>query len=460
MTTPELEPEILEPESSAEVDADLEEISATPRTEEEEDRRRRWLLLLLLLLLVCLCCVGGLFLRYLLKPQPLPDMIAPQVSGCYAPSYKFSIKGLDGPVSVAISPDEQRIYVAESKGERLVKILDRDGNFIASFSPPGTDKANREPKFLTIAPDGRVFLVERTSNSIQIYTADGQFIDAIIGQQMTLSKYLAGKIGALPKGTVLVHYEGINHILTYSLPNGVEQDIKIEFPADSPACAPLGVRFDKYGNLIYTDITSEDHSVRIIPAIDLGITSKMIPTPMATSTGTLLPTATATATAAPTATPLPGAPTGANVPLVNFNPQIRKFGTYGKGNGQFDFPQIALQDSRGNYYVSDGNNTRISQWTPDMQYKTFFGFGSTDGALNLPRGLWIDKKDCLIVADAVGSLVRGYDISGNEPLFSYSIGGFGVAEGQFNYPMDVIIDGTGRLYIADRENYRIQVWSY
>ena len=43
---------------------------------------------------------------------------------------------------------------------------------------------------------------------------------------------------------------------------------------------------------------------------------------------------------------------------------------------------------------------------------------------------------------------------------AFEIGGYGVGEGQFSYPIDVIIDGTGRLYVADRANDRIQVWSY
>jgi hypothetical protein len=35
-----------------------------------------------------------------------------------------------------------------------------------------------------------------------------------------------------------------------------------------------------------------------------------------------------------------------------------------------------------------------------------------------------------------------------------------LGDGQFNYPNDIALDASGRLYIADRENNRIQVWSY
>ena len=396
------------------------EIEKLISDDEKEERKRRLLLLLLLLLLVCNCCVAFLFVRYILKPQPLPQLLLPTqaASVCYPPAYKFSISGVDGPVAVAASPDGQRIYAAESKGERLVKMFDRDGNLILSFAPPGTDKANREPKYMAIDPSGRVFLVDRTSNAIDIFDADGNFIDAIIGQHTTLSKFLSKEVGALPDGFTFIHYEGINKVLRYQVPGKDIQAIKVTFPDDEPQWSPLGIRFDAQGNLIYTDITGGLHSVHVIPAAEL------------------------------------------NAPLVNFDPSINAFGVEGQENGQLSFPQVAVQGNDGNFYVSDGNNARISVWAGDMQYKTFFGFGSKAGSTNLPRGLWLANRNCLHLADAVAGLVRVYDISGAEPTFAFEFGGFGIAEGQFNYPIDVFVDETGRVFVADRENNRIQVWSY
>lgn len=72
----------------------------------------------------------------------------------------------------------------------------------------------------------------------------------------------------------------------------------------------------------------------------------------------------------------------------------------------------------------------------------------------------MDGKDRLHVADAVGQTVRVYDVSGQSPKFLFNIGEFGIGDGQLNYPNDVCIDSGGRLYIADRENNRVQVWSY
>jgi hypothetical protein len=64
------------------------------------------------------------------------------------------------------------------------------------------------------------------------------------------------------------------------------------------------------------------------------------------------------------------------------------------------------------------------------------------------------------VVDAVGQDVKVYDVSGPEPDFLFAFGDWGQGDGQFDFPNDITLDDTGRLYIADRENNRIQVWSY
>jgi tripartite motif-containing protein 71 len=119
-----------------------------------------------------------------------------------------------------------------------------------------------------------------------------------------------------------------------------------------------------------------------------------------------------------------------------------------------------VRDDQGNYYVSDGNNGRISTWSVDRIYKTFFGFGSSEQTLNLPRGMWMDGKNHLHVVDSVGSAVRVYDVSGKEPAFLFNFGESGVSEGFLNFPTDICIDSTGRVYIADSQNNRIDIWSY
>ena len=70
------------------------------------------------------------------------------------------------------------------------------------------------------------------------------------------------------------------------------------------------------------------------------------------------------------------------------------------------------------------------------------------------------EGDRLYVVDPVAQTVKVYDVSASEPKFLFQFGDFGQEDGQFNFPNDIALDAAGRIYIADRENNRIQVWSY
>lgn len=392
--------------------------TSTPPSDEKEERKRRILLLVLLLLLLLICVIGCVFIRYLIKPEPITDIIpVPQTIVSYPPSYVYSITGVDSPVGVAVSPDGKRVYVTESDGERLIKVFSVDGKALFNFSPPGTNKSSRSLTYISIDSNGRVFVVDRAANAIDIFDADGKYLDAIIGQDMTVSKFLDQKLpGGLPDGSSYYFVGNLSRMVHYTLPGQAEQTIS--YPPLEKNFTPQGIRFDKLGNLIYSDLTQSDHSVHIVTA-DILVK-----------------------------------------PLKEFDPTFIAFGTQGQETGQFDFPQVAVTDSKGNFYVSDGNNGRISAWYADLKYRSFFGFGSSESSLNLPRGMWMDSNDHLLVADAVGSMIRVYDVSGTDPAFLYNFGSFGVGEGLFNYPYDICMDGTGRLFIADRGNNRVQVWSY
>ena len=46
------------------------------------------------------------------------------------------------------------------------------------------------------------------------------------------------------------------------------------------------------------------------------------------------------------------------------------------------------------------------------------------------------------------------------PAFVGFLGGEGSADGQFEFPNGITVDGRGRMYVADLANNRVQVWSY
>jgi len=382
---------------------------------ELQDKRRRRLLLGLGGLVLLLVATAGLFGRYLLRPRPLPELLPLPVDANYRPHYLFSIYGVDLPMGVAVSPDGERIYVTETGGERQVKILDRDGRLLGFLAPPQTEPAERAPVYVAVDPASRVFVADRLQHAVFVYGPDGKMLDAILGPDLTLSEYLAELVeGVQPDGVVA--YNGLEGIVRYQ---GADQGDQALPAPDSTGWAPLGVRVDEQGTMLLTNVAEGQHVVRKFP-------------------GELILAAT----------------------WQEFDPPEFVFGTQGQGNQELLFPNSAVADSLGRIYVTDGNNARISVWDELGNFLFTFGRGVGEGALSLPRGAAIDGRDRLHVVDAVQHAVKVYDVSGPEPGFLYAFGDWGTEDGQFNYPGDIALDRTGRLYIADRKNNRIQVWSY
>ena len=357
----------------------------------------------------------ALFIRYLVQPGPLPDLLPLPGSVHYRPHYLFSIYGVEKPLGVAVSPDGERIYVTEMRGQREVKIFDRDGNFLHAFWPPHTEPAERVPVYIAVGPTGRVFVTDRLQRAVFVYDSDGVLLDAILGPDLTLSEYVAGQVVDLPPDSRLA-YNLFEDSVWIETPGGGVQVL----PAPDPAAwAPLGVRVDQWGTMLLTDVAEGQHKVREIP-YDLVQAETW----------------------------------------RDFDPPVITCGMQGQEEGHLMFPNSAVTDSTARLYVSDGNNGRVSVWDAMGEYQHCFGLGVGEGALSLPRGIAIDERDRLHVADAVEQCVKVYDVSGLEPSFLYAFGDWGTEEGQFNYPGDVALDSTGRVYVADRENDRIQIWSY
>ena len=369
----------------------------------------------LLVLAVLLIAAGALFVRYLLSPGPLPDLLPVPVDVNYRPHYLFSIHGIDKPVGVAVSPDGERIYVTETGGEREIKVFDRGGRLLRSFSPPYTGPAERAPVYVAVGPTGRVFVTDRLQRAVFVYDRDGELLDAILGPDLTLSEYVSKHVDGLQPDSQLA-YNLFGHSVRVRTPGQGEQIL----PAPDPTgWAPLGVRLDERGTMLLTDVVEGQHAVREFPA-DLILASTW----------------------------------------QEFDPPETAFGAQGHEDGEFMFPNSAVADSAGRVYVTDGNNGRVSVWDALGSFLFNFGIGVGESALSLPRGAAMDNRDRLHIVDTVDQCVKVYDVSEPEPRFLFAFGDWGTKEGEFNYPGDIALDGTGRLYVADRENNRIQVWSY
>jgi len=383
----------------------------------KDNRKNKRSLAILAVLLLLLCLVSGLFIRYLLKPEPLPELILPNNELNYPPHYLFSIYGVEQPVGIALSPDGSRIYVSESGGERMIKMFNRDGDELGAFAPPKTQRGERSPVYMATDQHGRLFVTDRLQHAIFVYDADGTYLDTLLTADLSLSEYVDRHIGGLQDGTTYA-YNVFHSLVYYQIPG--YEEATIPAPIFPSRWAPLGIRIDAQNNVFVTNVQEGSNQVHTF-----GL---------------------------PADTILTG--------WYSVNQNSPTFGETGQHNGELSYPNTAVTDSHGRIYVSDGNNGRIAVWDSNHNFLYNFGGGNGEDALSLPRGIFIDEKDRLFVVDAVGQNIKVYNVTGEEPAFLYSFGDWGMEDGLFNYPNDIVVDQSGRIYIVDRENHRVQVWSY
>jgi DNA-binding beta-propeller fold protein YncE len=121
----------------------------------------------------------------------------------------------------------------------------------------------------------------------------------------------------------------------------------------------------------------------------------------------------------------------------------------------FDYPtEIAIGNNE--LVVVDSGNSRIR--IMDLQCKPFaqFRIPATPGpALIDEVGLSVDLTGNIYVSYTRDSTIRIYGREGSL-LGSFGHNGLGIAE--FNSPAGLWIDGTNRLYVADTNNGRVQVF--
>ena len=140
----------------------------------------------------------------------------------------------------------------------------------------------------------------------------------------------------------------------------------------------------------------------------------------------------------------------------------------------FSLPQGIAIDKFNNLYVGDRDNNVIRKITPDAEVTTLAGTttaGCQDGSaqearFNGPKGVAVDDKGNVYVADRLNFVIRKIDTEGTVstvagiPGFSGFQDGEATSNALIGRAVDVICDEDRGLYISDWQNHAIRYLSF
>ena len=135
-------------------------------------------------------------------------------------------------------------------------------------------------------------------------------------------------------------------------------------------------------------------------------------------------------------------------------------GDWGKGRGELREPRgIAINEHSydEHFYIVDKKNDRVQVFNSDMNYAFRFGTIHDDGKMKKPIGICVSADhNRVFVTQFSLNAVYAYKLDGT---FVRCVGEEGDDEGEFNEPYGVDVDEDCYVYVCDRLNDRVQVFS-
>jgi DNA-binding beta-propeller fold protein YncE len=143
-----------------------------------------------------------------------------------------------------------------------------------------------------------------------------------------------------------------------------------------------------------------------------------------------------------------------NSRVVEFNPAgefVRKWGTKGTGEGQFNLVHDVQVDSQGRVYVADRNNERIQVFSPEGK------FLSQWNGIGAPWGIYyVAKEQAIYMCDGKYNRILKLNLEGQ---ILGVLSSWGKAPGKVDYAHSIAVDPTdGSIYVAEIKNWRVQKW--
>jgi len=132
------------------------------------------------------------------------------------------------------------------------------------------------------------------------------------------------------------------------------------------------------------------------------------------------------------------------------------FGKPGYGEGEIaDSYGLALAPN-GNVYVTN-RGSRVSVFTPQGVYVNSWGTAGTGpGEFLGPRGITVDQNGVVFVADKQNNRIQKFNLAGT---YLGEISHNPEYPNRLNGPMDVVVDNSGNIYLVDGSGFTVEKYS-
>lgn len=324
---------------------------------DEEKRRRRRLILLLIGLLALLGILLSIAIWYFLFRKPLP---LPAIIDVPMPGYQTSIYGSESPLGIAVTPDGSRIYVADTEGDRVVRVFALSGNLLMTLEPPAQTGTEHVPIWVAVNPvTADVYVSDRPTGQIYVYDQDGVYAQAFAPTTAIPGWQPAGITFDANGNVLITDMSGPAPRIELFDPTG---NLLRTFGEQDQLSFPNGVAVDKRGNVYVADSNNGRLLVyapdgALVSQVGRGVgTGKLgLPRGLSIDDEGRVQVCDATAQGVHVFRVLGEGAT--DLQYLGF------FGSQGIGDGQLSFPNGVASDARGRVYITDTGNDRIQVWS-------------------------------------------------------------------------------------------------
>jgi len=156
-----------------------------------------------------------------------------------------------------------------------------------------------------------------------------------------------------------------------------------------------------------------------------------------------------------------------DAPVMKFDPAGKLLKSFGEG--LFIFPHDLVVDRAGNIWVVDGQGRegkghQVFKFSPDGKVLLTLGkagvAGDGNDTFNQPSAVAIAPDGDIFVADGHGGNTNARIVKfSKDGTFIKTWGKKGTAPGEFDTPHTLAFDSKGRLFVGDRANNRIQIFT-